>query len=484
MPTFFCISVHFLQPFSHGRGESGEPEWPPSPLRLFQALIAGAAARWNERMRLTYAVPALEWLEKQPLPTIVATNGAASEVKCQFYVPDNTADQVVPAWSRGDVNKPVKRTEKIVRPTHLRGGEAVHYLFPLADGACPHFAVLEAAARSVTHLGWGVDMVAGNASLLTDAAQLVGERWFPANGPAENNLRVPQPGTLDDLIRKHDEFLNRLSGDGFKPVGPLRDFRVVGYRRATDPAPRKWVAFAILKSDASGNASFDTARRCRDVAAWVRNATAQVCQEWSDLARFVHGHDEQGNQSKGEHADDRFMYLPLPTINFKLSRVESTRRVLVAAPPRFADRIDWIRRRLPGQDLVDLDGEVQGLLNILPTSDWVLKQYTEASDTWSTVTPVVMPGHDDGDAAEAERLLRRALVQAGLSDELARTAELEWRAVGFRAGADLAKRYRIPESPNRWPTVHVRVRFSHKITGPLAIGAGRYRGFGLFAVDR
>ena len=38
MSDYLCITVRFLQPYSHGRGDGGEPEWPPSPLRLFQAL--------------------------------------------------------------------------------------------------------------------------------------------------------------------------------------------------------------------------------------------------------------------------------------------------------------------------------------------------------------------------------------------------------------------------------------------------------------
>jgi CRISPR-associated protein Csb2 len=31
--------------------------------------------------------------------------------------------------------------------------------------------------------------------------------------------------------------------------------------------------------------------------------------------------------------------------------------------------------------------------------------------------------------------------------------------------------------------VHVRLRFAEPFSGPLAIGAGRYRGFGLFAAE-
>ena len=41
---YALISVTFLDPVFHGRADGEEPEWPPSPLRLFQALLAGAAA--------------------------------------------------------------------------------------------------------------------------------------------------------------------------------------------------------------------------------------------------------------------------------------------------------------------------------------------------------------------------------------------------------------------------------------------------------
>lgn len=43
--TRFCASFTLLDAAFHGRGDDGEPEWPPSPLRAFQALRAAAAAR-------------------------------------------------------------------------------------------------------------------------------------------------------------------------------------------------------------------------------------------------------------------------------------------------------------------------------------------------------------------------------------------------------------------------------------------------------
>ena len=162
--------------------------------------------------------------------------------------------------------------------------------------------------------------------------------------------------------------------------------------------------------------------------------------------------------------------------------IGAIRRVLIAAPPGYRDRIDWIRRRLPGCNL-EYAGVICGMLNPLDESDWVLKQYTATARTWSTVTPVILPGHDDRDSAKAEGLLRKAFVHAGLSPELVEgIAELAWRQVGFRAGLDLAKAYARPDKLSG-AAYHVRVTFSHGVRGPLAAGAGRYRGFGLFASE-
>ena len=45
MPDYLCISIRFLGGAFHGRADHGEPEWPPSPLRLYQAIVAASAAR-------------------------------------------------------------------------------------------------------------------------------------------------------------------------------------------------------------------------------------------------------------------------------------------------------------------------------------------------------------------------------------------------------------------------------------------------------
>lgn len=480
MSDYLRITIRFLQPLSHGRSDGDVPEWPPSPLRVFQALIAAAAARWNERSRLSAAAPALRWLQQQAPPLIVACRATMSTVPTQFYVPDNSADLQVPSWKRGEAGEVVKRTDKVVLPNHLHG-DSVFYLFPLVTADFSFAEILQAAARSITHVGWGIDMVAADADVITaaEAAALSGERWVAAasGGVA---LRTPTAGTLDDLMRKHQDFLNRLSDEGFRPVPPLREFAITQYRRAGDPEPRPNCVFHILKPDASGNLAFNTARRTRSVAAWIRHAVAEVCEPagWHDFLPFVHGHNADGSTpNSAGNSSQRFQYLPLPTINSKLQRVESIRRVMVAAPAGFEDRIDFIRRRLLGHEL-RWDNQIVGLLNLQTGRDWVREQYIRQSKTWSTVTPVVLDGFNDHNARKTEKLLTKALANAGIMVPV----EFEHSPFGFRAGVDPVRDFLRPEKLTG-SLVHVRLRFAEPFSGPLAIGAGRYRGFGLFAAE-
>lgn len=513
MSTVLCFTLRFLDPLPqfHGRGDDGDPEWPPSPLRLFQSLVSAAAQRWRDGQFRDYAQPALQWLERIQ-PSLVTPQVAAESFGYRMYVPNNSGDLMTAAWARGDTDTSMAkfRVEKDVRPLNLRG-EAIRFLFPLSDGACPYFDVLQAAARSVTHLGWGIDMVAGNAELLTheQAAVLPGEVWRATPDQSGTALRVSTEGTLKALLEKHQKFLDRLTDGSFKPVPPLSTFRVVGYRRATEPSQKQFAAFSILKPDANGMRSFDPLRRTRDVAGMVRHAMAAAArnQGWTEerINVFVHGKLSDGSKPpNGPASPDRFQYLPLPTINHALRRVESIRRLLIVAPPEYGQQTTWARRAMAGAELVNHDG-VAALLTILPGSDWVLRQYVEESRTWSTVSPIILPGYDDPDHlrrklkngvdadtqkrylarldARMDDLLRKAFRQAGYSSELLEQTELEWREVGFRPGVELASRYVPPDNLNNAPRIHVRVRFPSPVKGPIAVGSGRFRGFGLFVVD-
>ncbi len=491
MTSYFCINVRFLQPYSHGRNENGDPEWPPSPLRAFQAVVAASSGRWNERRQINRALPALQWLERQSQPQIVAAVGIASDVKCQFYVPDNTADLLVPAWKKGEITKQAKRTEKVVRPTHL-DGDAVHYLYPLPNGHCPHLDVLTAAARSITHLGWGIDMVAANATIMSSeqVAALAGHRWQPTR-VGGTPLRVPTEGTLDDLMRKHEAFLNRLSSDGFRPVPPLKVFRVCGYRRDAEPLQRPYRVFELRRAD--GGRFRYPHRKLIHIAGMVRHLAIEAMKaspptglgsDWVET--YIAGH---ATEDAPEHR--QLSYLPLPSIGH-IHTDPGVRRIMIVAPLGDDVWLDHVARHLAGRMLEPLRGdEFAGKdppLLVPVRHDIVARRYTQPANAWASVTPVILPGHDDHKPAKTRRLIEKALAQSGVDQP----CDFEWSAFSRFPKSLSAHKYDRDKRPTGYirpdyllsqTAVHLKLRFHDglKVPGPLTIGAGRHCGLGVLA---
>jgi CRISPR-associated protein Csb2 len=526
VPSHLCLSIRFLAPAFHGRCDGALSEWPPSPLRVFQSLVAAAARR-----RHANYLAALEWLESQPPPVLIAPASTTAS-GYRLSVPNNAMDIVAKAWSRGndsnsgDANPATHRTMKSVHPTLMPEADTVHYLWSLADpptGADRiHIELLFEAARSIVALGWGVDMAVGHAAILSDqqTKALTGERWLPGESASEDGLRVPVEGTLSDVLHRHERFLNRVHTDHlgrecFTAPPPLSVYKKVPYRRATDPATRPYTAFSLLKLDTSGFKSFETARRALTVAGMLKCAAKAAARgEWPSDSLIL-GHGEPKGANHVAVSAKRFAYLPLPSIETRghdSARVAgSVRRCIVTA---FAegcdDEIAWARRNLSGRELIsEQDGEPTAVLSLIPKSDYVVRCYTQPATSWATVTPVVLPGYDDpahyrrrlsgGTSAEGqkklleqlndriERLLRKAIIQAGFSETLAKHAELDWSKRGFWPGCELADRYGTPDHLQRFPRLHVKIQWRDQqnrevlMAGPICIGGGRFYGLGLFA---
>lgn len=490
MSKQLCISVRWHQAMYHGRADGGEPEWPPSPLRLFQALVAASAARWNETAFRNYAKPALHWLELLALPSIVAAETKVGATY-RLYVPDNLGDKVAGAWTRGtEATIAGYRTEKDVTPLHLLGDPVVHYLYTLGENeaeSVKHFETIASAARSISHLGWGIDMATANATMIDDAevASIAGEIWKPSQQEGSGALRAPMEGTLEALIRRHESFLDRLGLDGFRPVPPLSAFRVVSYRRADDPGVRPCVAFKLMRSGSEGMAYYP-ATRAVTVAGMVRHAVAMAAEatgwERSKIDQFILGHRDNPSDVL-----PRFAFLPLPTIEPQPRNVVGgIRRVLVAEPlDAKGENIAWARRIVSGQEVVrEDDGEVVAYLEAV-ANDGVVSRYLprQGAKAWTTATPVALPGCDDGSARKTDKLLHRMFRHAGYSLDM--VEDLEFRRVPFLRGAEDAKRYR-PTGRHylaNCTMYHMQIRWKQPMRGPIALGSGRFCGLGIFAVQ-
>jgi CRISPR-associated protein Csb2 len=504
---YLVLSFRFLAPWFHGRGDEGAPEWPPSPLRAFQAVVASSARAGT----LGSTRAALMWLEQRGAPLIVAAEAIESAVGYRLSVPHNAMDLVGRQWSRGDEGSVAEhRTMKNVRPYRLPEDSVVHYAWRL-DGDQPSAATLVAAARGVASLGWGVDLVVGDGAVVDDArlAELSAQLkvWMPRGG-GRRVLRAPTKGTLVDLGRRHEAFLSRTSfaDPTVRPPPALSTFAVVKYARVDQPSAVDTASFTLMRVDSDNFRAFDAVRRGMAVAGMLRHAVRTAAERagW-DQARVgatVLGH-EVGDEA-------RLLLVPVPSIEPRGDSGETVgavRRVMVFSTDGQGTDTAWAARVLGGMDLVDEEtGEVQAVLAAASRTDRVLQRYVSESTTWATVTPMVLPGYDDPgrlrekvrkakDAEEQklllerlmkrrESLVRKALRHAGLGDELAFSAEIETQEIGFLAGVDKASRYAVPSHLAASPRLHVKLTWPVKVAGPLCLGRGRFSGLGLFATLR
>ena len=519
--AYLLLTVRWLDNRYHGLlGRDGPPEWPPSPFRMFQALVSGIARRGELGSELGKS---LMWLQTLDPPTIIAPRVCSGRVVTRF-VPNNDGDK-----------KPDRQDRlkgKTFRPTLLLDRPEVHYLWPISPDQLSEARCVCQTARYLTCLGWGIDMAYSAGAVIDgeESARLRGTRWYPRKGVTEDSglLRVPvfdyesKENSLDDLRRVHQSVLDRTPRDSaLNTVTKPRIFQRLLYESTERRVAPPLATLLLRKLDDSAFAAFDPARRGLIVAGMTRHAAkeAAVANGWpeSDINTIILGHGEP------KDADDhvavgprRFAYLPLPSIEPRgvgsPGVVGSVRRIIVASfAEDLADKIAWAREALSGQELIDERSEqpVALLSSMISSSDSVIQRYTRPSTSWATVTPVVLPGYDDpdhfrrrlkaGTGADEQRrllnllhrridgLLRKAIVQAGFSQVLADHAEIEWRSASFWPGTDLARHYRVPEYLNRFSRYHVRLRWRDersrplKIPGPICIGGGRFRGLGLFA---
>lgn len=522
MPRSLCISIRFLLGRYHGQTDNGRaPEWPPSPLRLFQALVSAAHTGRGSSVLPDGMEAALCWLEQRDPPLIV-TPTSHEATPYVISVPNNDHDVLAKAWAEG--KKPAKteaelRTMKTVRPTALEDDETVHFLWTISDDewseAEPHCRALADLTQRVIALGWGMDLVAGHGRVIEDVevATMLGNCWRPAERASEPCSRRPIPvkGTLDALHQRHHRFLSRIKAVEepasrrkakqkrsvtYEHVRPITEssgaWRSVAYLPDTKVERREYAAFALRPVDGQGGWYAFPQRSAVQVAGMVRCVACKAAKDdqgyWSSVPGgselYVAGHTRKDPALRNGDTPPRFSYLPLPSIGGPHAD-GMIRRVLIAEPfGGDGTNARWATTRLKGRTLTrEGAGEVAMLDAALDGNDErMVRRYTggqEGAREWVTVTPVVLPGYDSMNHNKASRLLLRAVGQSRLPgsalEEADFTAYSWWSSAPFRE-------YHLPAYLRGLPLRHVRLVFREPVTGPIAVGAGRHCGLGVFAV--
>lgn len=524
--THLILTVRFLDDRYHGLlDRGGPPEWPPSPFRLFQALVAGVARRRElvvgddvpSNTNFTPIGNALGWLQRHTRdhPPIIIAPKAKSGQAITRFVPNNDGDK--------KFDRQVRLTAKHTEPTLfvLERDEKpeVHYVWGLARKTdCP-IADIERAARSLTTLGWGIDMAFADAWLADEAEpqRFKGIRWYPKKsaGSFRGTLRTPTCDeelgecTLCDLRHCHSTFINRIEhGKPLKTVDKPKIFDRVHYTSIERPIGQPNAVFRLL-DDNDDFVAYPHAKLIH-LAGMVRHLAIKLMkqnpprelrglspQQWVD--QYVAGHKLRGDERDGP-PHTQFSYIPLPSTGYAHTN-PAIRRVMIVAPLGDEIWLEHLAVRLDGERLKPLPSTTirpGTRLERIPEirKDGVRNAYTDESCAWASFTPVILPGFDDHKPAKMMKLIRKALAQAGIEQP----CEFEWSAFSrfpksysahkYDRGGRMAG-YIRPNHLLTQTAVHVTLRFhdgSEKklpisVPGPIAIGAGRFCGFGLFAKD-
>ena len=499
MVNTLLISIRFHDGRYHGSGE-----WPPSPARLFQALVAGAGRGENLSQ---HEVAAFEWLESLDAPAITAPSAFVGQ-SFRNFVPNNDLDAVGGNPARiGEI-----RAAKIIRPRTFDGAVPLLYTWkfePSADAERHARAICE-IAENLYQLGRGVDMAWATGEIVDETkaeSRFCGDEgmlWRPNEGGDGALLSCPRPGSLASLTERFAAMRRRFRtvGTGKKTSqlfaqAPKPDFRQVPYN-----SPSVFLLFEIRSADGFSPQPLERAvaltEKVRDLAvkrlkasAWRRDDPKR--ETLADKI-FVGRDSQEGDKAR------RIRIAPLPSIGHAQTE-RSIRRVLVAVPPDCPIATSDISWAFSGLMFVDPEtGEVRDdTAELVAASDDTMLTYYGIEDSarlWRTVTPAALPGHaarrridprrereeaKSGaervrEHAAAEWAVRQALRHAGInaSVQAVRVQREPFEGKGLRAEA-FAKGNRFAKE-RLW---HVEVGFARPITGPLLIGDGRYIGLGL-----
>lgn len=438
-------------------GRYVEPEWPPHPARLHAALVASAFASGGGRMEED-ARAALEWLEHQAPPGLAASERCPERSAPIVFVPRNLTraevGDVISRIRRGETGR--RQSGRVPRtfPTSVPGDEPVWFIWDAEAGA--HQPVLERLVAEVQYLGSSRSPVCCD---VVDDPPPVALRPHPSR--TTTSLRVPIPGSTERLIEatREREFPSPALG------------ALVAYGRVAETEPMAADAGAfdeLLIFELERRFPLDASHSATIGRAW---RSAVLSQAGDDAPEMLHGH--------GAHPHAAF--IPLPVVGPRdasgaiagvgvalPARATKDEREAVFNAARAVDRLAI--RRQSAYRLAPPD-PLNARRTVLPAR-WI-----GPAERWTTATPVVLDQYPKRRSADA---MHAAVRQTFVNALLPEPEEIETALVSWMGGAPPAGSLRGGEVPGGLQ-LHMRVRFSKPVRGPLMAGRGRYLGVGLFA---
>jgi CRISPR-associated protein Csb2 len=515
-----AIGIRYLMDWAMAAADGAikeRAEWPPHPDRVYQAL----AAAWFETGQEERSGRALRWLESQAPPRIRATEYEQRRAVTS-YVPVNDekpspAKTAAIARSSAPGLKKLKEAGLVLLPEH-RTRQARGFPVAIPHDPVVHMVWEESPERGLLE---ALETLCDRVTSIGHSASLV-QLWIeptpaacslePVEGPARHRLRVPASGRLDDLerclsLRAAIEFADQTAaidaakGKARKALQQRKtELFPAGEPASRRPTPARWCGYDLIRPQAPAPAAgtvFDprliplrlvgarldavTAPR---LCAALRNTLMADCAE--PLPEWLTGHRSDGSPSRQPH----LACVPLPSTGHE--HADGHLLGIALAMPRavVADECgrvlgDWLhddiglarRHRLFDGRWFSCELHLEDRHN----PPWNLRSeaWTSPARRWATVAPVALNRHGDKGTfwEDAALDIAESCVHVGLP----RPRSVQVQAAPFVKGAPHAKNYPplMRRSGGTAAHVHALLHFEQPVEGPLLLGAGRYRGYGL-----
>ena len=438
-------------------GRLSRGEWPPAPSRLFAALVAADGTR--EKCRITDGAE-LAWFERLPPPVIRAHPQPWHQVLQPRYVALHSGSA-----TKSTHQEYVGRTGALIRPGVRVTPRHPHLVYSW-DVESPPAATLDALRRRAARVGYlGASDSPVRLRVMTQTSEPVAAKDAFIPDPRGNALiNVSAPGDLDVLDCIYDAWCEFGGAVGRLHYPALR--HEVPYRppRSAAPSPAgAVVAWLRLGASVSG-------RRVSAITALFKEAVLSKHQSiHGEPPPVLHGH------GFGASGYELARFLALPDVGFPRSRGRIHGLALWMPPA--SDSVTRRRARDAAFAVARLTG--RGVdVGVAPRDDMEQPvaanpaRWSRPARRWATAFPAIHERRRALDLAEIARWCRHAGLPTPVAFRAARTS--------LAPGAvDLA-----PVEVNRLgrpalPYSHVELRFAEPVRGPVVIGAGRQRGFGL-----
>ena len=434
-----------------GRLERGE--WPPSPARLFAALVAADGTRG--RTRVTDGTELL-WLEALPAPTIRANPQAWHQTQQPRFV-------VIAERARGTYQEYAARGVALHRPGVRVAPRNPLVVYEWDETPPPKtFESIRLRAARVGYLGAADSPV--RLRVATEIAANPPANVFTPDTDGEVTLNVPRPGDTDLLDQVFDAWRTRgasVSRSQFPTLAHSTRYRTPDSQGEENRG--RVVAWLLVRPAVSG-------RRVSAVTSLFKDAVLSHHQRiHGEPPTVLHGHGFEGT------GYDLARYLALPDVGFPRSRGRIHGLALWLPPG--SDEVTRTKARDAAFALPVLKGPgVEA--RVFPREDeprpWAAnpRRWQQRSPRWVTAFPVVHERRGKVRLLEVARWCSHA----GLPEPVSFRQSRSPLAPG---GVDL-----MPVEVNRpgrpaLPYSHVEIRFAEPVLGPVVIGAARQRGLGL-----